>query len=102
MISQYFTESIPSSAPNSTRQPVTQRDVLHLPLANRVDFFYHGVLDAKRAFHRSAITGQMRAQEVVVARQETANFSPRMASATRGRDSESETATETKSASATL
>jgi hypothetical protein len=49
-----------------------------------------------------AITGQMRAQEVVVARQETPNFSPRVASATRGRDSESETATETKSASTTL
>jgi len=49
-----------------------------------------------------AITGQMRAQEVVVARQETPNFSPRIASATRGRDSESETATETKSASTTL
>ena len=49
-----------------------------------------------------AITGQMRAQEVVVARQEIPNFSPPVASATRGRDSESETATETKSASTTL
>jgi len=43
MISRYFTESILGSASNSTRQAVTQRDVLQLPLASRAEFFYHGV-----------------------------------------------------------
>lgn len=49
-----------------------------------------------------AITGQIHAQEVLVARAEIPNPSPRVAPSTKARGSESETATETKSASTTL
>jgi hypothetical protein len=49
-----------------------------------------------------AITGQIHAQEVVVARGEKPNSSRRVAPVTKGRGSELETATEIKSASTTL
>jgi hypothetical protein len=49
-----------------------------------------------------AITGQIHAQKVVVAREGKPNPSPQVAPVTKGRGSESETATEMKSASTTL
>jgi hypothetical protein len=49
-----------------------------------------------------AITGQIHAQEVVVAREEKPNSSARVAPVTKARGSESGTATEIKSASTTL
>ena len=49
-----------------------------------------------------AITGQIHAQEIVVAREEKPNPSPRVAPVTKARGSELETATKMKSASTTL